>query len=162
MMQASTPEETSESAVRTRALAHVASPATAELLQSLSDLMRTVRRLKALTGGGTPLLMWLAHEGPRRARDLAEAFDLDQSTVSRHISALEAEGLVVRTPSDDDRRAHVLEITAAGQTSVEAGMRARAAIFEAAIADWPEHDVTELTRLLSSFAAAIEAATVPT
>lgn len=144
--------------VKAQVISEIASPATAELLQSLSDLMRTVRRLKAHSGGGTPLLMWLDHEGPVRARDVAEAFDLDQSTVSRHISALEADGFVRRTSCDDDRRAQLLEITAAGRAKLAAGLAARAAAYESVVADWPDHDVTELARLLSKLAAGLESA----
>lgn len=157
MTQATTPA-TARPNAKAQVIAEIASPATAELLQSLSDLMRTIRRLKAHTGGGTPLLMWLDHEGPVRARDVAAAFDLDQSTVSRHISALESDGFVRRTSCDDDRRAQLLEITDAGRASLAVGLKARAAAFESVVADWPEHDVTELARLLSRLAAGLESA----
>jgi DNA-binding MarR family transcriptional regulator len=53
-------------------------------------------------------------DGRLRMVDLKEGTPLSQSRVSRLVAALEAQGLVTRAPSDDDRRGVEVAITAEG------------------------------------------------
>src|SRR5580698_100799 len=50
------------------------------------------------------LLFSLSGPGERSARDLAEQADLSPATVAQMLEALEAQGLVTRTRSKEDRR----------------------------------------------------------
>jgi MarR family 2-MHQ and catechol resistance regulon transcriptional repressor len=57
----------------------------------------------------------LVRQGGRTLNDLAAQLYLDKSTASRVVDALERKGYVTRTPHPDDRRALLLEATAAGR-----------------------------------------------
>jgi DNA-binding MarR family transcriptional regulator len=86
-----------------------------------------------------------------RSCDLAHALHLDQSTVSRHVASLESDGLVQRTPLEEDRRAHRIELTAAGTQAAHRAVETRVRQFEAAVAGWPDDDIARLARLLTAF-----------
>jgi len=132
-------------------------PVMASLVGVLFDFLFVVRRGNADAGATTPVLVRLAADGPMRACDLAERLHLDQSTVSRHVAALEAGGLVMREPHDLDRRAHLVGLTADGSRAAAAAITERVQRFESVVADWPAEDVAELTRLLNEFVVGLQA-----
>jgi DNA-binding MarR family transcriptional regulator len=78
------------------------------------------RRLRpTLAGGGlTPtrisVLFTVVRLGPLRISQLAEIEGLNPTMLSRVIAQLSADGLVRRLPDPDDRRAAIVEATAAG------------------------------------------------
>jgi DNA-binding MarR family transcriptional regulator len=93
-----------------------------ELYDALEDLLRvyqfrdrdriccfdvSVSQCYALEG--------LVRRGSMTLNDLAAYLYLDKSTASRVVDALERKGYVSRTPHPSDRRAVVLEATAAGR-----------------------------------------------
>ena len=82
-------------------------------------------------------LLNLAHaEGPLRMSDIANRLVLTRGGTTKVIDRLEEKGLVARRPDPDDRRATVVELTAAG---VEMQQRARA-IVDAGLHDlWARH-----------------------
>ena len=148
MMQAiNRPEATAARAAVTTA---AATPANAALVGALFDLIITLRRDQIGPSAATPVLVRLAADGSMRSCDLAHALHLDQSTVSRHVASLETDGLVQRTPLEEDRRAHRLELTPAGMQAAHAAIADRVGRFEAAVADWPEDDIARLARLLTA------------
>ena len=57
----------------------------------------------------------LVKQGERTLNDLAAQLYLDKSTASRVVDALERKGYVTRRPHPEDRRALLLEATAAGR-----------------------------------------------
>ena len=57
----------------------------------------------------------LVRQGEKTLNDLAAQLYLDKSTASRVVDALERKGYVTRRPHPDDRRALLLEATAAGR-----------------------------------------------
>lgn len=57
----------------------------------------------------------LVRQGERTLNDLAAQLYLDKSTASRVVDALERKGYVTRRPHPEDRRALLLEATAAGR-----------------------------------------------
>lgn len=57
--------------------------------------------------------MTLWQQGPQRQTDLVQALDSDAPTMARSIARLEKAGLVLRRPSPVDRRAMIVEATAA-------------------------------------------------
>ena len=125
--------------------------------------IRLFRRLKRMStmGGLDPALAAVLHElgytGPVRVSVLAEAMHLDQSTVSRHISALEQVGLVERSGDPDDRRAALLSITPAGRSRLATILDERRAIFRAATAEWSDDDRARLAESLDRMVRALEA-----
>ena len=81
---------------------------------------RVGRRLKAKQPGDTIdhsahlALFVLRCNGALRLSDLAAQMELDASTASRHVRALEQLGLVRRSPDPDDGRAFRVELTEQG------------------------------------------------
>jgi DNA-binding MarR family transcriptional regulator len=94
----------------------------------------------------------LDDHGTARMSDLAAVLCLDLSTVSRQVRALEELGLVGRTPDPDDRRAYLLEPTAAGQALVGDVKATFSRLVDLALADWSESDRATLTSLLGRLA----------
>lgn len=105
---------------------------------------------------GYPMMFNLADQ-PRRVSEIAERVYLDISTVSRHVSALAAEGLIAKVPDPTDRRAHVLTLTDAGRAML-ADLRARRNAWLAeVVADWSDEDLATFDTLLRRFADDVEA-----
>ena len=73
---------------------------------------------------------------------------LDPSTVSRHICSMADDGLVTRTPDEHDRRVQWVDISQSGREHLQAATRARVALFEQVLAEWPEHERIVLGELL--------------
>jgi MarR family transcriptional regulator, transcriptional regulator for hemolysin len=88
-------------------------------------LTRTARAVsrafdEALTAAGGSASTWqilIALKGQPEAsqRDLAGAVGLQDATVTHHLNAMEASGLVTRRRAPDNRRTHIVEITEAGE-----------------------------------------------
>ena len=129
--------------------------------------MRLFRRLKRLSTmtGLDPALVVVLHDlgcsGPTRTSVLAETMRLDQSTVSRHVRALEQLGLVERTGDPEDRRAALLSLTPAGEERLAAIIAERRAIFRSATAGWSDDDRAQLAGLIDRMARSLEAGDRP-
>ncbi len=70
------------------------------------------------------------HQPTLLARDLAIDLDLSPGRVSRHLSTLEAEGLLIRRHSAGDGRALDVELTDAGRARLAAARQTAVAIVE--------------------------------
>lgn len=93
-------------------------------------VLRVVRREDAATGltaARLSALSVLVFGGPRTVGELAAAEQVRSPTMSRLVAELEAEGLVERRPSTDDRRAVTVTATAAGERILHEGRRRRVA-----------------------------------
>jgi DNA-binding MarR family transcriptional regulator len=123
----------------------------ARVLGALVDLISTMRRRHTGPSGTESVLLKLAGSGPQRSCDLAGHLGLDQSTVSRHVAQLEADGLVGRSPLAQDRRAHLIELTTRGEGSAQDLIAARVAALERSLAPWPPDDVRTFGLLLERF-----------
>jgi DNA-binding MarR family transcriptional regulator len=136
--------------------------ATAEGEQVLVGLWAVVRRLKAAltAAGGDPAALHVVHmvaeHGPLRLTALAERALLDASTVSRHVSALQAAGHLTRTDDPDDRRASRITVTESGHALLRDALAARGRVLDAALAGWPPEDRTALATLLQRLAEDME------
>ena len=128
-------------------------------LLSISRLMRQRRQGETLDTGSFWLLKTLAASGPLRVTDLAACTNLDPSTVSRHVAQLDGAGLIERTPDPVDGRAHRVKVSAPGAEKIEAALRSRRALLERCLESWEARDLEELDRLLTRFAADVEALT---
>ena len=98
------------------------------------------------------LLKLLSGDVALRMADLAALSGLDASTVSRHVKALEDDGLIERCPDETDRRACRLVVTGEGREAYAAAVRARAALVARATRDWDVEDRTALAALLTRLA----------
>jgi DNA-binding MarR family transcriptional regulator len=98
----------------------------------------------------------IAGGGPARISTLAGDLCVDLSTASRQVAALEAAGLVTRTPDPTDRRASLIQATETG-SEVFAGTRGRwLAALRDLLADWTSAERREFARLFARFNEAIE------
>ncbi len=127
-------------------------------LMSIGRLMK-VRLADGIDPGTHHLLHTLRSAGALRVTDLATSCRLDTSTVSRHVAALERNGLVGRSPHPDDRRAMAVDLTDEGRTALEQAMRARKELLVGLLSDWPRDQISTLARLLTIFAADADAMT---
>ena len=94
--------------------------------------------------------------GPIRLTDLASAMEIDISTASRHVRALEDRRLLERSGEPGDLRARRLRLTRDGEVVLRSTREARLAGIAARLSDWRPSDLCQLARLLeqlvSSFA----------
>lgn len=70
-------------------------------------------RESGLRPGQELVLMTLWQKGPQRMVDLVHTLDSDAPTMTRSIARLEKTGLVLRRPSETDRRVTIVESTEA-------------------------------------------------
>lgn len=71
-----------------------------------------------LQPAGYKLLAFVARTGTANAHQLAEAFEMDKSVVSRQVRALEEFGMVVSRPDEVDGRQRVLTATDEAQRAL--------------------------------------------
>jgi DNA-binding MarR family transcriptional regulator len=128
---------------------------------------RIGRRLKAKQPGDTldhsahVALFVLRCSGALRLSDLAARMELDASTASRHVRALEQLGLIRRSPDPDDGRAFRVELTEQGVEQWESGARRRMELLSAAMDGWSEEDIETFERLMTRFADGVANLTDP-
>ncbi|MFE5870060.1 MarR family winged helix-turn-helix transcriptional regulator [Streptomyces roseifaciens] len=106
-------------------------------------------RKLGLYAGQELLMMRLWEAGPQRQAELIKLMGLDPSTVTRMVQRLEQAGLVTRAPCPGDRRAVLVETTAAGEALRQEVEQVWQELEERTLAGLPEDDRKELTRLLS-------------
>jgi MarR family transcriptional regulator for hemolysin len=130
-------------------------PAGQPIGQDLTHTARLASRAfdAALAAAGGSLPVWLiliSLKSQRLAnqRKLAEAIGIQGATLTHHLNAMEADGLVTRHRNPTNRRVHIVEMTDAGE-ALFYRLRAAAIAFDrqlrAGIAD---DDVATLARLL--------------
>jgi MarR family transcriptional regulator, transcriptional regulator for hemolysin len=105
----------------------------------------------AAAGGSVPVwLVLIALKTQRLAnqRRLAESIGIQGATLTHHLNAMEADGLVTRRRDPANRRVHLVELTQAGE-AVFQSLRAAAVAFDRQLrAGLADDDVATLVRLL--------------
>jgi DNA-binding MarR family transcriptional regulator len=127
---------------------------------SRSSLSRLRERIATAAGGaidpgGYPMLGRILAWAPLRTTDLAERAGLDVSTASRRVGDLEQAGLVTHVADPDDRRAHLLEVTAKGRRTLTRVREAHLAILDEALAEWSPEEIRALAEVLKRFTSAL-------
>jgi DNA-binding MarR family transcriptional regulator len=118
-----------------------------QLHSAAIHVLRTVRREDVLTGlspARLSALSVLVFGGPRTVGELAAAEQVRSPTMSRLVAEMEAEGLVERRPSPEDRRAVVVSATDAGRRTMAEGRRRRVAALSDRLRRLPAADVALL------------------
>jgi DNA-binding MarR family transcriptional regulator len=124
----------------------------------LHAFTRIGRRLKSKQPGDTIdhsahlALFVLRCNGALRLSDLAAKMEIDASTASRHVRALEQAGLLRRSPDPDDGRAFRVELTEQGTAEWEAAAKRRMALLSQAMDGWTEKDIETFEKLMTRFA----------
>lgn len=132
-----------------------------ELLEhELAVLLRRARAYSAriakqvhpdLEAGAYSILVRLAETGGERLTDMAAAFGVGKSTVSRQVAVLERLQLLERTPDAEDARSQRLTLTPEGASRLGAARSARRERFRELVSTWPDEDVSTLAELLGRF-----------
>jgi DNA-binding MarR family transcriptional regulator len=123
------------------------------------ELLRLVRHLDTfgrrstvylqIDRAGYLALRTLENLGALSTKALATALNLDASTVTRQIAALESGGFVERRPDPADRRSSTLVLTSKGRQTMAGVERERRLGIEALVADWDEAEKVTLGRVLN-------------
>jgi len=103
-----------------------------------------------------PLLVGIERFGPIGVVDLADRAGRDYTTVSRQVAKLEEFGLVTRQSGAKDARVREAVVTTKGKAMTDAVDVARERLGHAIFSDWEPHELSELVRLMSKFAKAID------
>ena len=101
-----------------------------------------------VTGAHLAVLRAVGNAGTITASDVAARLTLDQSTTSRHLRALEDQGLVTRRPDERDRRVAHVELTDQGAKALAAIHEVSRNDFDVAMASWSASDRHQLALLL--------------
>lgn len=110
-------------------------PIGVQLAAAARAVERSFDAVLAQSGGSIPVWLVLLNLKLRRTasqRELAEAIGVQTSTLSIHLSQMERDGLVVRHREPEDRRTHVVGLTAAGEAAF-ARIRSAAGAFDSAL-----------------------------
>ena len=130
--------------------------------QLVVSLLTVSRRLRSRLpqGQADPAMMFVLYQvlanGSLRVSELAGCMGLDASTASRHVRHLEDQGYLARAGDPGDRRASRIRLTPKGRAALARAMRARAAVVDRAIADWPDKDRATLTTMLIRLADSLD------
>jgi DNA-binding MarR family transcriptional regulator len=129
------------------------------LIMRLGEASRRSTGLKphrALDRAAYVILRSLQQEGPQNVSTLAYRLNLDGSTVTRQVTALQQDGLVERHRDPNDGRGTVIEATEVGLKQVDTVRVARRALYDKILHDWSEADRGNLADLLTRLTAAID------
>jgi MarR family transcriptional regulator for hemolysin len=121
----------------------------------LAQVAKVVSRTfdDALTDAGGSLPAWLilitlkSRQLPNQ-RQLAAAVGIQGATLTHHLNAMEAAGILTRRRDPDNRRVHVVELTAAGDALFRRLRQTAAAFDEQLRAGMSERDIARLDTLL--------------
>ncbi|SCF46154.1 MarR family winged helix-turn-helix transcriptional regulator [Micromonospora mirobrigensis] len=102
------------------------------------------------------ILRHLDVAGPQNVSALAAKLNLDGSTVTRQVSAMQRDGLIARTPDPADGRGTVVSPTPAGLQRMAAVRTARTRLYGDILAAWSTDDRDTLAELLHRFNQALE------
>jgi DNA-binding MarR family transcriptional regulator len=130
------------------------------LLMRLGEATRRstdVKPHRALDRAAYVILRRLQQDGPQNVSVLASALNLDGSTVTRQVTALQKDGLIERHRDPRDGRGTVIEATALGLRQVEAVREARRALYGTVLRDYSAAERRELAVTLERFIGALDA-----
>lgn len=109
---------------------------TRELIRAAKGMRAYFQQVLAADGDSLSTFIVLdvvARSEARRQRDIADGVQIEGATMTRHLDRLEAEGFVARRRDPSDRRAIIVDLTPAGERTLE---RLRATMASAHDACW--------------------------
>ena len=95
-------------------------PVGRQLARAAKSVSRAFDDALAEAGGSLPVwlvLLSLKSRPLRNQRELADAVGIKQATLTHHLNAMDARGLVTRRRDPANRRVHVVELTEAGEAA---------------------------------------------
>jgi MarR family transcriptional regulator for hemolysin len=128
-----------------------APPIGIELARTAKTCTRAFDDAMAAAGGSQPVWLILISLKTRQLanqRELAAAVGIQGATLTHHLNAMEADGLVTRERDPANRRSHLVALTEAGDELFHR-LRAVAVAFDRRLrGGLSEKDITTLSRLL--------------
>lgn len=146
-----------------RWLDHAEHAAWVAFVETYADLQAGLERDLAssrLTLGDYQVLVYLSEsdDGQMRMCDLAQILQLSPSGLTRRLDGLVDAGFVARTPSPDDRRVMLAELTADGRAKIEDVAPVHVESVRARMIDLLDRDeVAALERIFTKVRAALDA-----
>lgn len=131
-----------------------------DLEQQVNVLVRRARRILTLRAAQVHpdlaatsyvVLTHVHRNGPLRASQIADHFDIDKGAVSRHVQALSDLGLVARTPDPEDRRASTIAVTQPARDRLADVLEGRRERLRASMQEWPDADLDQFVTLLGRY-----------
>jgi DNA-binding MarR family transcriptional regulator len=144
-----------------------------EIEQQLFTLLRRTFAIHVSTSSGDyelerpayGILCLIDDNGPQRLGQIAQAFNLDPSTITRQVQAVVRLGLARKETDPADRRASILELTEMGRDSVRTARAHRRRMLDLILADWTlaerEQFAAALTRFNDTVTGWIESGEIP-
>ncbi|AZN38728.1 MarR family winged helix-turn-helix transcriptional regulator [Paenibacillus albus] len=102
------------------------------------------------------LLQHLKKNGPVGMKAMSTSLQLDISTASRQIAALEAKGFVERTSNPKDARASLLQLSESGSSFLLRAKEIRHQFFTHLLEDWSQEECEQFGQLLQKFNHTVE------
>jgi DNA-binding MarR family transcriptional regulator len=130
------------------------------LLMRLGEATRRstdVKPHRALDRAAYVILRRLQQDGSLNVSALAAGLNLDGSTVTRQVTALQKDGLIERRPDPRDGRGTVIEATALGLQQVDTVREARRALYGTVLQDYSGPELRDLAATLERLTAALDA-----
>jgi len=128
-------------------------------LMRLGEASRRATALKphrALDRAAYVILRRLQEDGPQNVSAIADRLNLDGSTVTRQVTALQQDGLIERKADPRDGRGTVIAPTTLGLKQVDAVRAARRELYDRVLADWSGDDRADLAKTLERLAHALD------
>jgi DNA-binding MarR family transcriptional regulator len=129
------------------------------MLMRLGEASRRSTGLKphrALDRAAYVILRHLQQDGPLNVWALAARLNLDGSTVTRQVTALQRDGLAERHRDPSDGRGTVIAPTEKGLAQVNAVRQARRALYDKVLHDWSAEQRADLARALERLTTSID------
>jgi MarR family transcriptional regulator for hemolysin len=121
------------------------------LARAARDITRAFDDALAEVGGSQPIWLVLISLKTRRLasqRELADAVGIREATLTHHLNAMDASGLITRRRDPENRRVHLVELTPAGEEAFFR-MRKAALAFNARLgAGFEEEELADFERVL--------------
>ena len=130
------------------------------MLMRLGEATRRATDLKphrALDRSAYVILRHLEAAGPLNVSALADRLNLDGSTVTRQVTALENAALVERRRDPNDGRGTVIAATDRGLEQMEGVRAARKGVYDKVLHNWTEDERAALAGALQRFNESLEA-----
>jgi MarR family transcriptional regulator, transcriptional regulator for hemolysin len=130
------------------------------LNQAARAVGRAFDEALAEAGGSLPvwlILLNLTISRPGTQRELAEAVGIREATLTHHLNAMDADGLITRTRDAANRRVQVVTLTEKGEQAFHA-LRGAAVAFDTRLrTGLDDADLATLTTLLARLSANVAA-----
>ncbi|MBS4173078.1 MarR family transcriptional regulator [Bacillus sp. FJAT-49736] len=122
-----------------------------------ADFKRTLDGEKnSLDRSGYLILHTLLEEGSKTIRSLSDIFQLNISTMSRQIQALESKGHIERNSDTSDGRVNFISISVSGKNALLKAKKVRRATYEEILSDWKEDEKDIFAELITKLNRKIE------